>query len=42
MELCTRRVIKNPRPPIIVPLGVNLEKINKFTKSINNAKIINK
>jgi len=42
VELCKRRVIKNPRPPIIVPAGVDLEKVGKIIKSVKGTKIINK
>jgi len=42
IELCKRRAIKNPRPPIIVPAGIDLEKVNKIIKPVKNNKITNK
>jgi len=42
IELCKRRAIKNPRPPLIVPPGVNLEEINRLMKSVKSAKITKK
>jgi len=37
-ELCKRRGLKNPQPPILIPAGVDLEKIDKVRKLVKNAK----
>jgi len=42
IELCKQRAIKNPRSPIIVPAGVDLEKVSKVIKSVKGTKITNK
>jgi len=39
MELCKRRALKNSRPPIMVPAGVDLEKIDKVKKLANEAEM---
>jgi len=36
IELCKRRATKSPRPPIMVPAGVDMEKINKVKKSVKD------
>jgi len=37
MELCKRRATKSPQPPIMVPAGVDLEKIDKMKKPVEKA-----
>jgi len=42
MELCKRRALKNPQSPILVPAGVDLEKIDKIKKLAKDAEMENK
>jgi len=42
IELCKRRATKSPRLPIIVPAGVDLEKINKVKKVMKDGGVKDK
>jgi len=42
IELCKRRATKSPRSLIIVPAGVDLEKINKVKRVMKNSEVKNK